>query len=316
MGIRALGNTAVSYAAKWLQTDRGASEPSHKEEIIATGGTTATPGDGYKYHLFSPADPGNFVVTAGNDSIDVIVVGGGGGGGYDRGGGGGAGAFRPFTVDAVPGTHPITTGAGGSGAASGGGPVAALEGANTTFVYDSQPYIANGGAGGSSDSENASGGSNPGNGSGGGTTGSPVGSAPWPGGAGGDFGNPGKGSTGNGTGGGGGGAGSGGPDAPQPSTSTTAFIGGDGATLPWIPTSYGVSGYFAGGGGGGGYQYPSGTEQSPIPGGGGRGGCDPTGMNGEDGTAKTGSGGGGGRGSGTRNGGNGAPSCVLIRYSA
>ena len=38
-------------------------------------------------------------------------------------------------------------------------------------------------------------------------------------------------------------------------------------------------------------------------------------MNGEDGTAKTGSGGGGGRGGGTRNGGNGAPGCVLIRYS-
>ena len=64
--------------------------------ITATGGTKATPGDGYVYHYFTT--PGNFTISAGDDPINCLMVGGGGGGGFDRGGGGGGGAFRPETL--------------------------------------------------------------------------------------------------------------------------------------------------------------------------------------------------------------------------
>ena len=285
--------------------------------VTATGGTKATPGDGYVYHLFSPTDPGNFVITSGfGVSIDCLIVGGGAGGGYDRGGGGGAGAFRPETFTAVLGTHPVSTGNKGGGDQAAGG--AAASGGTTTFVYNSTSYAAPGGGGGTSDGESA-GGDN--GGSGGGTTGSPAGSTPWAGGSAvnPDYGYPGKGALGStGTGGGGGGAGGGGPDTPGPGSfpTSTANIAGPGKTLPWIPTSYGSSGYFCGGGGGGGYQQPTGTQQSPIPGGGGRGGVDNTNpMNAEDAVAKTGSGGGGGAGQNDRTGGDGADGIVLIRYS-
>ena len=289
--------------------------------VTATGGTKATPGDRYVYHLFSPTDPGNFVVASGSGvSIDVLITGAGAGGGYDRGGGGGAGAFRPETLSAVVGTHPVSTGNKGGGDQAAGG--AAASGGTTTFVYNSTPYAADGGGGASSDGESA-GGNN--GGSGGGTTGSPVGGTPWAGGTATDpdYGYPGKGALGStGTGGGGGGAGGGGPDTPGPGSfpTSTANIAGPGKTLPWIPTSYGSSGYFCGGGGGGGHQQPTGTAQSPIPGGGGRGGVDgpPGTMNAEDAVAKTGSGGGGGPGSGPtsqRAGGDGADGIILIRYS-
>ncbi len=315
MGIKSNRSAAYYFNVFGASGKDAAGAPPHPIPISATGGTKATPGDGYVYHLFSPADPGNFVIASGNKEMDVLIVGGGGGGGYDRGGGGGAGAFRPETLSAVVGTHPVSTGTKGPGDQASGG--AAASGGATTFVYNSTPYAAPGGGGASSDGESA-GGNN--GGSGGGTTGSPVGGTPWAGGTATnpDYGYPGKGALGStGTGGGGGGAGGGGPDTPGPGSfpTSTANIAGPGKTLPWIPTSYGSSGYFAGGGGGGGHQQPSGTEQSPIPGGGGRGGCDPTSMNGEDAVAKTGSGGGGGRGGGDRTGGDGADGIVLIRYS-
>ena len=291
--------------------------------ITATGGTKATPGDGYIYHLFN--SPANFVISAGNAEMDVLIVGGGGGGGLDRGGGGGAGGFRPATLNGVTGTHPVSIGEGGAGDTSPSSPKVGIAGEDTTFTFDSTAYIAGGGGGGSGDGSSQGGESTPSfpiGGSGGGSTGSPIGSAPWPGGNGGLYGNPGKGSNESGTGGGGGGAGSGGPNAPSPATSSTASTAGDGKTLPWIPTSYGVSGYFAGGGGGGGrqYPYPSPSPQGTpsAPGGGGRGGQDSPAFSATDGTANTGSGGGGGDGGGTphRSGGDGADGAVLIRYEA
>ena len=52
--------------------------------IDASGGTKATPGDGYTYHVFTSS--GSFVVASGTDNMDILMVGGGGGGGFDRGG--------------------------------------------------------------------------------------------------------------------------------------------------------------------------------------------------------------------------------------
>ena len=87
------------------------------EGISATGGTKATPGDGYTYHLFT--SPGLFVITnageAGSNDINYLLVGGGGGGGYDRGGGGGAGGFVNGDIAAAAGTYPIILGPGGAG---------------------------------------------------------------------------------------------------------------------------------------------------------------------------------------------------------
>ena len=305
-----------------MGTGGGAQGNAAPSPIDATGGTKATPGDGYIYHLFN--SPANFVISEGNAEMDVLIVGGGGGGGMDRGGGGGAGAFRPATLSGATGTHPVAIGEGG---AKDPGPTNyGANGGDTTFTFDSTAYIAGGGGGGSGDGANAGGANVPSfssfpiGGSGGGTTGSPIGAAPWPGGNGGLYGNAGKGSNESGTGGGGGGAGSGGPNAPSPSTSSTASTAGDGKTLPWIPTSYGVSGYFAGGGGGGGrqYPYPSPSPQGTpsAPGGGGRGGQDSPTYSATDGTANTGSGGGGGAGGGDRTGADGADGAVLIRYEA
>ena len=177
---------------------------SVKTPITATGGTKATPGDGYTYHWFT--SNGNLSISDGDAAMDVLIVGGGGGGGYDRGGGGGAGAFYPLTLNGAPGTHPITLGTGGAGDTSAPGADGGTPGGDTTFTYNSTPYVANGGGGGSGDA-GTNGLDSPGNGSGGGTTGSPVNASPWDAGTGGAYGNPGKGSSRNGTGGGGGGAG-------------------------------------------------------------------------------------------------------------
>ena len=86
------GHSAYFYNSN-LNSGGGAQAAVPVVPIIAAGGTKATPGDGYAYHLFTSG--GNFVVTQGNAALDILLVGGGGGGGYDRGGGGGAGAFYP-----------------------------------------------------------------------------------------------------------------------------------------------------------------------------------------------------------------------------
>ena len=89
--------------------------------ISATGGTTSTPGNGYKYHFFT--SPGTFTVSeAGNrgGTIDFLLIGGGGGGGNDDGGGGGAGGYVENTGHLITAQgYPITIGGGGPGGGSG-----------------------------------------------------------------------------------------------------------------------------------------------------------------------------------------------------
>jgi len=89
--------------------------------ITATGGNTVlTPGDGWKYHIFT--SPGSFSVTnAGPESVELILVGGGGGGGGadlggSHGGGGGAGGvfYRPVPITTSPGSYSLTIGGGGT----------------------------------------------------------------------------------------------------------------------------------------------------------------------------------------------------------
>ena len=66
-------------------------------KMSAQGGTILTPGNQYRYHIFT--SPGTFIVVSGGYA-DYIIVGGGGAGGngfspfYDSGGaGGGAGGY-------------------------------------------------------------------------------------------------------------------------------------------------------------------------------------------------------------------------------
>lgn len=84
----------------------------------ATGGTIASPGDGYNYHVFT--SPGNFVVNDNSRQVKILVVGGGGAGGYSipagprTAGGGGAGGAIQVIQDLTPGSYPVEVGVGGT----------------------------------------------------------------------------------------------------------------------------------------------------------------------------------------------------------
>ena len=87
----------------------------------ASGGTTFSPGNGYKYHVFShpgspkPSSYEDFFVVSGEEkSIEVLVVAGGGsgGGGYKGTGGAGGVAYNPSTT-VSSGTYSIIIGTGG-----------------------------------------------------------------------------------------------------------------------------------------------------------------------------------------------------------
>ena len=92
-----MGSRSVNHARFVSQTSGfsnslgtvGGNDSRHPA-ISATGGTKATPGDGYIYHHITSTGPFNVTGGAGN-KFDYLIVGGGGGGGYDRGGGGGGG---------------------------------------------------------------------------------------------------------------------------------------------------------------------------------------------------------------------------------
>ena len=124
--------------------------------VSATGGSTYTPGNGYKYHKFTYPTSTSFVVTdAGPGTIDVLLVGGGGGSapGYNSGaGGGGVVHHSQFPISVQ--TYPVNIGNGGSnpngsGADSSfGGMTAKGGGGGTSYANptDSNPGGSGGGA--------------------------------------------------------------------------------------------------------------------------------------------------------------------------
>ena len=297
--------------------------------ISATGGTTSTPGNGYKYHFFTSS--GSLVVSeAGTGQVDYLIIGGGGSGGdgpdsgdYQAAGGGGAGAFLTGTSSNLSAaTYPVSIGSGGA-AGSGSNPSntggQGRDGSDTTWNSLTAP---GGGAGGGG-TNHAPGRPGRAGGSSGGHGGyGPFGDnqvttaegAPYPG-SGDSFASPptGWGGDGHGSygscGGGGGGASNASTRnppagvAPPSDSSYTRISGQDGLAAfngdTGIPPSYGTPGpgagrYFAGGGGGG-----LNSATTPIgqggAGGGGAGGVETpgTGRHGIDGTTNTGSGGGG-----------------------
>ena len=282
--------------------------------VTATSTTPApnvfSPGNGYKYHVFT--SPGTFTVTK-EGYVDLMVVGGGGGGGkgyrsppsyYRAGGAGGAGGLiQKFQVlfSSSPGTYTITVGSGGAGA--GPGPASGSAGAFSRISSPTITTITGDGGGYGGKGPGTAGGPGGSGGGGGGSTGG-AGAATQN--------HPGM----SGTysppyfyrGGGGGGAGApgqwniGGIGLP-------AFNGDTG-----IPSSYGTPGpspgrYFAGGGGS---LFGANTV---VSGAGGVGGGGPGSYGGTAGTANTGGGGGGAVYPGPFYfGGTGGSGIVIIRY--
>lgn len=254
---------------------------------------------------FTTPGADTWTVPAGVTSIQVLVVGGGGGGGYVHstgraGGGGGAGGVVYDAAYAVTPTQEIPVFVGAGGAAS-------KNGANSSFGT----LTAFGGGGGKGDGDGLDGGSG---GGGGGTTNTGTGgSGLQPASASGGFGNNGgthypSGTAASRGAGGGGGAGAVG------SNGASAQGGNGGVAKDYsaiFGTSYGVSGWFAGGGGGA----PGNTAGSAGTGGGGGAGNGAGGGtgNGQSAIANTGSGGGGGVYSGSA--GTGGSGIILLKYS-
>ena len=333
--LRSLGNIFSAFDDFYARTgtDAVSAAPSGGGALSATGGATATPGDGYTYH-FITAPGQNFVVSSGSAEVEYIAIGGGGGGG-DRGngaGGGGAGGLlttwpgpewtggtsrnRGPTLNVTAQTYTITIGTGGRGGTEqspeGTPPSNGGVGGDTTIAGpDITTITVKGGGNGYSP-----GGDGGGGGSGGGANG------PGTGGAGQNYpgttqqGFPGGGVTPDYYGGGGGGSSQAG-NAGGPGVQAN---GGNGDGFDGIPSSYGTGDgpdagkrYFCGGGGGGG------NSSNPAPGGYGGGGSgakqssNNTSSSGTDGTG----GGGGGGADGSNNGGNnseGGDGIVIIRY--
>ena len=162
--LRSLGNTRSAFDDFYARTGKdAASAVVSTSPISATGGTTTsagiTPGNGYRYHVFTSS--GSLVVASGNGNIEYLVVGGGGqAGGYYGGGAGGGGVrsndpaggpggpspTREPDYPISPGTYPIVVGAGGGPTAYEGGGHSSF---NDTNVNSLGKIRSEGGGGGS-----------------------------------------------------------------------------------------------------------------------------------------------------------------------
>ena len=352
MVVRALGNSAASFRDRFNRTGARASVPF--SSFSATGGTTTaagiTPGNGYRYHVFTA--PGTFTVTNKTANIEYLVVAGGGtAGGNGAGGGGGglrtnvsgnpkAGAALPIS----PGSYTITVGGAGSPAAGLPGPATPGPAGNGGYsAFDdggaSEIRSDGGGCGASPGGAGIAGGSG-GGGSGfptyrptaggsgntpsrspsqGNSGGSGCTNCPFPGpggyaaGGGGGAGNTG-GNAGPGVGG------PGGAGHPIPEFSAPTIQPEIPAPVwPTFGPAVGPTGLYAGGGGGGGYGGLS-TPATGGPGGGGAGGVQ-NGSSfapGSNGVTNTGGGGGGSVSHLPQDGGGtpgiGGSGIVIIRY--
>ena len=321
---------------------RGATQSTRHREppFSASGGNIdgATPGNGFKYHVFTSS--GTFTVSVGGE-VEYLVVAGGASGGYDRAAGGGAGGLRcnsptcpaPRRTPSLslnPGPYSITVGDGGSTHTGYGAMSPPVAGQPSSIA---STVVASGGGGYSPTASENNGGSGRGSGSGGqpgrGTTiASPDGLSPTVQGF--DGGGPSDSTTSLGTGAGGGGGAGGAGGASSPPSGPSAGVGGaglavpafNGALFPTMPASWtcavGPTGVYAGGGGGGGSQDGQGPNTGgPAHSGGGGGGVGGTGP-GTDGTAavaNTGGGGGGGNNVPQGDGGAGGSGIVIIRYA-
>jgi hypothetical protein len=290
MAIKSLGNLSSYYNDYLSQTGKDA-QSSVQVQVNTSGGTIIV-SDTNVYHVFT--NTGEFIVTSGIITANVLIVSGGGGGAGGQGGGGGAGGvvYGP-SIPLSPGPYSVTIGLGGSGGNDLTDP--GTQGSPSSF----NSVTAIGGGGGirnnygypSPESPNAAGGSSGGAGGGGllgGPNATPVTPQPVPGSyiAYGNIGGA-QIDIGSGAGGGGGGAG-GAATAGGNNPTPTRGIGGAGQPFPEFPapvlapaipapvrsdwtTAVGPTGLFGGGGGGGGSTtYPV-LNPNGGPGGGGNG---------------------------------------------
>jgi hypothetical protein len=287
-------SSGTSVAIKVTNSDNAASTAQSKTVTAVPSGGTITTFGSYRIHAFTSG--GTFTNTLSGLNIDVMVVaGGGGGGGNTRyngawsGGGGAGGLIFQQGVSLSTTGYSISIGGGGGVNSNGGN--------SSAFGYTA---IGGGYGGGNSSSSGVSGGS------GGGGLGDEPG--PLPGGSGtsgqGYAGGPGTDPGGDPfweQGGGGGGA------AEAGNTDGIGF-GGDGRDMSsYFGTTYGESGYFAGGGAGGSGTHNGGTTNEGGLGGGGdtQGGYQDS-IYTQSGAANT-----GGGGSCLQSGGSGI---VIVRY--
>ena len=123
--------------------------------LQASGGSESTPGDGYKYHDYTPTGPQTFTINDGQATVEILMQGAGGGGGGGRGNGGnnnggaggtGGGTLNISTFLQGPMTCPINVGARGTG-----GPKqnSGNSGGNSTFTSPYGQAYGKGGSGGS-----------------------------------------------------------------------------------------------------------------------------------------------------------------------
>tara|TARA_Y100000361_G_scaffold149556_1_gene163960 strand:- start:547 stop:1458 length:912 start_codon:yes stop_codon:yes gene_type:complete len=294
---RELGKGNIYYKSSSLGLGYGGGAGG-SSPLIITGGATYTPGNGYKYHVFTADN--TFVTTGDLAQVEVFMVAGGGGGGSGgggTGGGGGAGGVRFYpSLPVAAGEYTITIGQGGQGApnydapgTAGGNTTAfgktATGGGHSNYNYTSAPVNGGSGAGSSYNAGHGSGNAG----------GADNDAAPSQEGY-------------SGGGGGGGGAGENG----QPTA------GGNGLQFPNFagpligqPSLDPYNGYFAGGGGSG----KDGVNGAPGGnGGGGHGQSRNASSNGTitAGVDMLGSGGGGGSNVAGADGGNGI---VVVRYA-
>ena len=338
MGIKS-NNSAASFHDFFSRSGKDAVSPAPPPPLPfeATGGASYVPGDGYKYHHFATVGDSSFTVV-GSSTCDVFVVGGGGGGaagsnngGFGGGGGGAGGIAYKSGLEITSGTYTVTVGNGGLGGTNWSSGGNAVNGDDSTFDAPGAgpfPFVGKGGGAGRNNTvAGVAGGSGGGSGSspsgpaaGGASTGNsvPAGGT--------TYGNAGGTSVvGNDpfAGGGGGGAGQvgypGGNQGDWPVGNNSRGGNGIGSpTIPWLPTAYGDSGYFAGGGAGAAWS-DSGPGSTPFnieggQGGGGdsRGGA-PLGTV-TAGQRNTGGGGGGGNGNPSVHGQPGGSGIIIIRY--
>ena len=318
-------NTGSNYIIETVKSDmyvRGTTSgnlsfeptvsPSIHSEIIIEAFTYSGTGNTKDY-------PYNFS----RDTIcDILIVGGGGGGGYDRAAGGGAGGLLLYTNILVnTGSYTIKVGKGGVGAtAYGSRPNDTGNGFSSSIEGLSGATALGGGRGGTSGNETGdfpkSGGSGGGGaGNYGWTTNTGALGTSGQGYKGGDM-TVTSGSFNTAGGGGAGGNGGNGLTGVNPANSGNGGIGRDMSS--YFGTSFGQSGWFAGGGGGS-IDYGStgsaavSTTSRGGQGGGGNAGLS-RGQNGSNGLSGTGGGGGGGANVPQGSGGSGGSGIVIIRY--
>lgn len=290
-----VGSLSVTSSAGNSPSPLSLSGSSVAANVEATGGTVLTPGDGYRYHLFTTTGTATLSVTsnASGKTADILVVGGGGGGragtsGQTNAAGGGAGGVVESSAVLTAGAFTVTVGQGGNSNSNGSNSSLALSTGTVTAL--------GGGTGG------AAGGSG-GGGTGGGSSGAIAGGAGTAG-----QGYAGGASCGNVYAGGGGGAGGAGVAG-----SCAAAKGGNGGPGRYVSkfTVAGVSGYY--GGGGAGSDWCKATPNQGGTGGGGNSAIT-VGTSGGNGAANTGGGGGGACETSNTPGGKGGSGIVVVRY--